>query len=81
MKVQCMIRIAAECCQPETNLAEAAAMMWESDSGALPVVDNAGEVIGLITDGDICLAVVAKHRLASAIAVSEVISGKLYAQG
>jgi predicted transcriptional regulator len=35
-------------------------------------------VVGLITDRDICIAVATRHRLASEILVSEVISGRVH---
>jgi CBS-domain-containing membrane protein len=65
-------------CRPETNLAEAAAMMLEYDCGALPVVNDENKVIGMITDRDIAIAAATKARLASEIPVSEVISRKVY---
>jgi CBS domain-containing protein len=65
-------------CRPETNLAEAAAMMMEYDFGALPVVDNENKVVGMITDRDIAIAAATKARLVSEIPVGEVISRKVY---
>lgn len=44
-------------CTERTSLQEAARMMKESDCGALPVVNNSQEVVGIITDRDICLAI------------------------
>jgi CBS domain-containing protein len=66
------------CCEPNTNLAKVAAIMWESDCGALPVIDESGEVLGMITDRDVCIAVATKQRLASDIAVREAMSSELY---
>jgi len=43
-------------CQPNDNLDAAARIMWEADCGAVPIVDNDGRVIGLVTDRDICMA-------------------------
>jgi CBS domain-containing protein len=60
----------------ETSLAEAANLMWERDLGALPVVDDEGVLIGVVTDRDIAMAVAKRHRLASEIPVGEVMSGK-----
>jgi CBS domain-containing protein len=53
--------------------------MWQNDCGVLPVVSEAGKVIGIITDRDIAIAVSTKGRLASDIRVDEVISGKVHA--
>ncbi|MBA3541520.1 MAG: CBS domain-containing protein, partial [Deltaproteobacteria bacterium] len=43
-------------CQPTDTLAAAAKLMWEHDIGALPVVDQVGHVVGMITDRDACMA-------------------------
>lgn len=39
--------------RPDTPLAEAAALMVRRRIGALPVTGDAGEVVGLLTDGDL----------------------------
>jgi CBS domain-containing protein len=78
MKVQDLMTSEVKSCRPETNLAEAAAMMLEYDCGALPVVNHEHRVIGMITDRDIAIAAATKARLASEIPVSEVISRKVY---
>ena len=64
-------------CDPDTNLAEAAKLMWDRDCGILPIVDQMGHVAGLITDRDVCMAVATKGRLASRISVTEVASGRV----
>src|SRR6266540_373276 len=77
MKVQDVMTSEVKSCRPETNLAEAAAMMLDYDCGALPVVNNENKVVGMITDRDIAIAAATKARLASEIPVSEVISRKV----
>jgi len=42
-------------CLPGDRLSTAARIMWDRDCGAVPVVD-AGRVVGIITDRDICMA-------------------------
>jgi CBS domain-containing protein len=66
------------CCGPDTNLAAAAKMMWDTDCGALPVLNARGEVVGMITDRDICMAAATKNKPPSDIAVWETVSGKTY---
>jgi CBS-domain-containing membrane protein len=63
-------------CRRETSLAEAANLMWERDIGALPVLDDEGVLVGVVTDRDIAMAVAKRHRLASDLQVGEVMSGK-----
>jgi signal-transduction protein with cAMP-binding, CBS, and nucleotidyltransferase domain len=63
---------------PDWNLAAVAAVLWEEDCGSVPVVSETGEVIGMVTDRDICMAVATKGRLASDITVGELTYGKVY---
>jgi CBS domain-containing protein len=78
MKVQDVMTSIVKCCGPEVDLSTATLIMWEADCGALPVVDHAGRVVGMITDRDIAIAVASKGRPASDIAVAEVISWRVY---
>lgn len=78
MRVKDVMTKNAKACTPTTTLAEAAGLMWEEDCGVVPVVTDAGQVIGLITDRDICMAAALKDRKLSDLAVEEVVSGQLY---
>jgi len=78
MKVQDIITSDVQYCGPDTNLAAAAKMMWDSDCGALPVLNVEGHVMGMITDRDICMAAATKNKPASDITVWETISGKVH---
>lgn len=75
MKVQDVMTSNVGTCRPETNLAEAAMMMWDGDCGVLPVVDDQGKVVAMITDRDIAIAAATNDRPASHIAVHEAMSG------
>ncbi len=79
MKVKENMTRPVQYCAPETNLAAAAKEMWDSDCGILPVVNHEGEVEGVVTDRDICMAVATKNRVASEISVWETSAGQLYA--
>ncbi|MCI0337757.1 MAG: CBS domain-containing protein [Acidobacteria bacterium] len=78
MKVQDVMTSNVNSCRPETNLAVVAAMMWDEDCGVMPVVNDVGKVVGMITDRDIAIAVATKGRLASEIPVSEVITDRVH---
>jgi CBS domain-containing protein len=65
-------------CGPETRLAAAARLMRRHKIGFLPVVDNHGAVVGVITDRDISNAS-AEKRAAVRRTVSEVIAHPVYA--
>ena len=66
-------------CHPHDTLANAAQRMWEGDCGALPVVDEDGRLVGMITDRDICIALAThKHRSATHIAVREAMTRPVF---
>ena len=78
MKIQDIMTSDVQCCGPDTNLAAAAKMMWDSDCGVLPVLNIEGHVMGMITDRDICMAAATKNKPTSDITVWETVSGKAY---
>jgi len=78
MKVREIMTSDVTACRPETNLAEAVKLMWDRDCGVLPVVKSDGKVSGMITDRDICVALVTRGQTADRIAVSDVTGGKAY---
>jgi CBS domain-containing protein len=75
MQVKDFMTEAVKTCHRGTNLAQAAGLLWEADCGVLPVVDDNGQVRGMISDRDICIAVATRGRLAADIAVGEVTAG------
>jgi CBS domain-containing protein len=79
MKVHDVMTEDVKYCGPETNLAAAAAMMWESDCGALPIVADGGKAVGVITDRDIAIALGTRNKQAAEIPVKEVMSAELFA--
>jgi CBS domain-containing protein len=79
MKVQEVMTQDVKACFPDTNLAAAAALMWENDCGILPVVVNGGNAVGVITDRDIAIAVGTRGRAPQDIRVDEVIHGPVFA--
>jgi CBS domain-containing protein len=78
MKVQDVMTETVTTCRPETNLAEAAALMWQIDCGTLPVVADGGKVVGIITDRDIAIAAGTRNLAPSQIPVGDVMSKTVY---
>jgi CBS domain-containing protein len=74
MIVEDLMTREVESCRPEASLAEAAAVMWRRDCGAVPVVGGDGGVDGIITDRDICMALATRRAYASDVRVEEVMS-------
>jgi CBS domain-containing protein len=56
MKVGDICTRTVKSCGRETSAADAADRMWEADCGALPVVEESGRVVGIVTDRDLCMA-------------------------
>jgi CBS domain-containing protein len=71
MKVTYAMTPEPQCCEPETNLAAAAEMLWTKDCGVLPVVED-GKLVGILTDRDICIALGTRHKCADEMVVREV---------
>jgi len=78
MKVKDLMTSDVKFCSLETNLAAAAKIMWEEDCGAVPVTDERGKVVGMITDRDICIAGATRPRAEGEIPVRDVIAQALY---
>jgi CBS domain-containing protein len=79
MKVKDVMTRHVQICTPDNDLAAVALIMLKNDCGMVPVMKYDCEVVGVITDRDIYLALATTHRLASDITVSEVFSANLYA--
>jgi CBS domain-containing protein len=65
-------------CGPDTNLASAAKLMWDTDCGVLPVLNAEGRMLAMITDRDICMACATKNRAPSELTVRDTVSGRTY---
>jgi CBS domain-containing protein len=63
------------------STAVAARLMWDCDCGAVPVLDDEGRAIAMITDRDICMAALMRDRAPSAIPVSDAMSADLQSCG
>ena len=59
-------------CAPDTTVAEAAHLMWEGDCGVLPVVRDL-ELIGVVTDRDLFIALATRNAKPSELTVGTVV--------
>ena len=71
MKVKDIMTTDVRTCAPDTTVAEAAHLMGEGDCGFLPVVDE-GELVGVVTDRDMYIALATKNERASLLRVGAV---------
>lgn len=80
MKVRNLMTSRVESCNPGTDLGTAAMIMWRNDCGIVPVVEEAsGQVCGVVTDRDICMALALTGRRPAERTVGELMSGVVHA--
>jgi len=78
MDVKQLMTTEVACVRPGDSLGAAARVMWERDCGAVPVVDFSNdEVVGIVTDRDICIATWTRDLPPTSISVSEVMSSNV----
>ncbi len=77
MQVQDIMSKDASFCSPGTNAAAAAEIMWKRNCGTLPIVEDGGRVIGIVTDRDLFIALGTSNRKASELPVGEIMSRDL----
>jgi CBS domain-containing protein len=63
-------------CEPNATVADAAKVMAQEDVGPVPIVED-GRLVGIVTDRDIVVRVVAEGRGPNATTVREIASTEL----
>ena len=61
------------------TLDQPAQIMWDHDCGAVPVIDDGGRVVGMVTDRDICMAAHFRGQPLTWIQVGTVMSREICA--
>jgi CBS domain-containing protein len=59
-------------CSSGTSAAAAAEIMWARDCGVLPVLEDSGQVVGVVTDRDLFIALGTQNRNASEVPVGAI---------
>lgn len=78
MRVRHVMTQPAVTCSSLDTLEVAAGLMWDHECGSLPVVED-GQVVGIVTDRDICMAAYAENRRLSDIPVVRAMASSLVA--
>src|SRR6185436_11839880 len=78
MKVEEICTRTVKSCGRETSAADAADAMWEAGCGALPVVDESGRVVGVVTDRDLCMALALTGQRADDLPVRSLLRPTLH---
>jgi len=77
MKIEDLMTRDVRTCTPADNLNAAANVMWEQDCGAVPVVDEGGRPVGILTDRDVCMTAFFHGATLSDLNVSGVMAKEL----
>jgi CBS domain-containing protein len=57
-------------CRLDERLDRVAKLMWDHDIGVVPVVDDDGQLVGIVTDRDACMAAMIQREPLHALPVS-----------
>lgn len=60
------------------SLGNAAQLMWDCDCGAIPVRDERGKIVGIVTDRDICMATWSRGVAPAEIRCAEAMSSPVH---
>ncbi|NNE65307.1 MAG: CBS domain-containing protein [Pyrinomonadaceae bacterium] len=80
MKVKEIMTRSVGTCSPADSLADAVAVMWEMDCGAVPILID-DKPVGIVTDRDIAIALTTRNAVASDVSVCDVIGRNLVTCG
>ncbi len=78
MLVKDIMQTDIACCDATAIACAAAEILWDRDCGALPVLGPNGQVIGMVTDRDLCMAALTQGKRLDQIPVSSVMSRGVY---
>jgi CBS domain-containing protein len=83
MRIKQIMTKDPSCCLPSETAQKAAAVMRAQDTGVIPVIENeqSQKVVGLVTDRDLCMNVVAEGRDPRAVRVEECMTTVVVACG
>lgn len=70
MTIKDLMTRPAVTCPRTSTLEHAAWLMWEFDCGMIPVVDDLGRAVGVVTDRDVCMAAYTQGRALREIPVT-----------
>ena len=79
MRVKDLMTSAVHTCHERDTLDRPAQIMWDHDCGGVPVVDDEGRVVGMVTDRDICMAAHFRGQPLTTIQVGTIMSRELCA--
>lgn len=78
MQVRELMTRRVHTCRPDTTARHALALMWKHDVGVLPIVGANRDVLGMITDRDIAMAVGLRNVAPGALTVGEISTNEVW---
>jgi CBS domain-containing protein len=78
MRVEQIMSRPVAMCRSSDSLHSAARLMWDHDCGALPVTDDDGKLVGMVTDRDICMATYTQGRAPQTISVWDAMAKQVF---
>ncbi len=78
MNVEEIMSRPAITCRSNDSLSTPAQLMWEHDCGAIPVTDEEGRLVGVITDRDICMATYTRGSAPASIPVADAMAREVF---
>lgn len=78
MRVSQLMTREVATCRPEDDLAKVGRMMFDRDIGCVPVVDQEGRVVGMLTDRDICMAACTQGKSPHDLQAAHTMSHKVF---
>ncbi len=78
MRVESLMNREVKFCRENDNLNTAAKIMWDADVGCVPVLNADDELIGMLTDRDVCMATYTQGRLLADLPVSSHMAKQVY---
>ena len=76
MNVQDIMTTDIVSCTLDTNLETIANMMWNKDCGSIPVLNQYGQPIGIVTDRDIAMGSALNHKPPWELSAKDVLGSK-----
>lgn len=78
MNVEELMTKSPACCLIDDFASEAAQVFWEKDCGCVPLVNDQGELCGIVTDRDLCMAAHFSDKKLSEIRLGDIYQGRVH---
>jgi CBS domain-containing protein len=65
-------------CLPDESAQAAVRLMWDRDVGAVPIVDAGGQLVGIVTDRDLCMLTYFTGSTLAQLPVSQAMAHRVF---